>query len=244
MAISFVQKVTGTWTSGLSFSSPSITLTAGNTVVVGIFIVSGGIGNEFSSFAGDGGTNTYTQIDALTSTGQGGTVGVDALTYYAKITTGGTFTLTVNTIDAGIQFATISVLEYSGADTTSPLDQHATFNKQTNIGVGTDAITSSSITTTANGDMLVGFMFSSRGGAGINYAAGTNYTLRETYAGTIGIGEDQIESTAGTIHFATATQDYSDAFTDNFSAIVTLKAAAGGVFTPYYYRQHIATQRG
>ncbi len=212
-ANAFVQACKGAWSSGTTMTA-TCTYGAGHLVAVGIFISSGNISHQFSSMGGDG-VNTYTQIDAYTGTSSFGN-GIDALTYYAKNVSAGAVT----------DVATISILEYSGADTSAPLDQHATFNKQNNPGAGAGAITTSSVTTTANGEIVAGFMFSDRTGV-VGYTAGSGYTTRDTYTSSMGIGEDQIQSSAGAIT-ATATQDYSDAQTDNFSAIVTFKAAGGG----------------
>ncbi len=217
----------GTWASGTTMTA-ACTYPAGYLAAVGIFIESNNAVQKFSSLTDDC-TSHFTQIDAFTGTDAGGST-VDALTYYAKNTTAQTCTITVNLVDSGIVQATIGILVYSGADTTAPLDQHATFKQQDNPGTTANVITSFTVTTTANGEILAGFAFSSRGGV-VNYTAGTTgggYTTRDTYATSMGIGEDQIETTAGTVHFATATQDYSDAVTSNFTAIATFKAAGGG----------------
>ncbi len=225
-ANAFVQACQGAWSSGTTITA-TCTYGAGHLVAVGIFIQSGSIINEFSSMAGDG-VNTYTQVDAYVGTSLGGTLAIDALTYYAKNVASGAITVTVNTVDSGILQASIVILEYSGADTSTPLDVHANFKKLTNIGTGADAIVSDPVTTTANGDAVIGFMFSGRGGV-VGYTAGASpaYTTRATLAASAGIVEDLIQSSAGSIT-AKATQDYSDGSTDNFSAIVTFKAAGGG----------------
>ncbi len=222
----FVHACQGHWTSGTTIPA-SCTYGAGHLVAVGIFIQAGGSTHEFSSMAGDG-VNTYTQIDAYTGTSISGSLAIDALTYYAKNVAAGSITVTVNTITSALAEGTIVILEYSGADTSAPLDVHANFKKLTDIGTGTDAIVSDPVTTTANGDAVVGFMFSGRGGT-VNYTAGASptYTTRATFVTSMGIAEDLIQISAGSIT-AKATQDYSDASTDTFTSIVTFKAAGGG----------------
>jgi hypothetical protein len=199
-------------------------LSAGNLAVVGVFISSGSSSHEFSSFAHDG-TDTYTLIHSSAAT-SAISLAIDARTYYAKNVSAGAVTITVNTNSAVISSAFIGIQEYSGADTSSPLDADATFNQQDNPGTGAGAITSSSVNTIANGEIIVSFALSSRGGV-VNYTAGSGYTTRDTYPSSQGIGEDQIQGSSGMIT-ATATQDYSDAVTSNFTDISTFKAAGGG----------------
>ncbi len=221
----FVQACSGHWTSGTTMTA-ACTYGAGHLAVVGVFIEATGGSAEFSSVTTDC-VHSYTQIDAFTGVDAGGGA-IDALTYYAKNTSAGACTVTVNTVNSGVNEATVVILEYSGADTTAPLDVHANFAHVNNIGPGADAVVTSSVTTTANGDAVIGFMFSSRGGT-VNYTAGASpaYTTRATFVTSMGIAEDLIQTSAGSIA-AKMTQDYSDALTDNYSAIVTFKAAGGG----------------
>ncbi len=224
-ANAFVQACQGHWTSGTTITA-ACTYGAGNLVAVGVFIESGSASQEFSSLTTDC-VHSYTQIDAFTGL-DAGLLAVDALTYYAKNTSAGSCTVTVNTVNSSVNQATVAILEYSGADTTAPLDVHANFAHVNNIGTGADAVVTSSVTTTANGEAVVGFMFSNRGGV-VNYTAGASpaYTARATFVTSMGIAEDLVQTSAGSI-VAKMTQDYSDAFTDNYSAIVTFKAAGGG----------------
>ncbi len=223
-AQTFVQACKGSWSSGTTYTA-SCTYAAHHLVYADVFVVSNSPGNSENPTISDG-TNTYTPIDSLANTAAG-SLEVNALNYYVKDTTAGTFTITVTLDDSSITSASVGLKEYSGTDLSSPLDVHSNFKQVNNIGTGTDAITTNSVTTSVNGELLIGSIFSSRGGV-VNYTAGTGYTTRDTYTSSMGIGEDQIEGTAGTVHFATATQDYSDALTDTFAAIATFKAAGGG----------------
>ncbi len=228
-APAFVQACKGSWISGTTYSA-SCTYSAHHLVYADVVVVSTSPGNSENPTISDG-TNTYTPIDSLAySTGA---LEVNALNFYVKDSSAGSFTITVTLDDSSILTASVGLKEYSGTDLSAPLDVHSNFKQVTNIGTGADAITTDSVTTTANGELLIGSIFSSRGGV-VNYTAGTGYTTRDTYTSSAGIGEDQIETTAGTVHFATATQDYSDALTDTFAAIATFKAAGSGLATPTF----------
>jgi hypothetical protein len=228
VAIALVQskstKLTGSGTTiALAFTS---NVTAGNLTVVGVsWGAAGGVIEALSSVA-DGLSNTYTRItncDVVDSTNdQQHTI------IYAKNIAGGACTITV-TFTASRSNRGITIAEYSGADTSAPLDQSVS-NFQTSPGTGTDAVTSTTKTTTANGELIAGIYTDSTSGAGTTVSAGTGFTKQEDTGGTAGaiqiVYEDQIQSSSGSIA-ATFTETANHRA---LSAMATFKAppAAGG----------------
>lgn len=229
----FVQSCQGHWTTGTTYTAVCTPTAAHHLIVAGVFVVAASASAEFSSFGCDG-TDTYTPLDSHSDVAPGANLAVDIRTYYVKDASAATVTCTVTTVDGiAVDSGTLELREYSGTDLSSPLDVHANFNPQSNIGTGADAIASSSVTTGFDGEAIVAFMFSDRGGV-VNYTPGTTgggYTTRATYVTSMGIGEDQIWGSHGAIT-ATATQDYSDALTDTYINIAAFKAAGGGGGTP------------
>ncbi len=221
----FVQACHGHWTSGTTMTSDSCTLTAGNLVVVGYFIRSGNSISQFVSFDGDG-TSSYSPVHTFAG-GVFNSSYNDMGVYQAIVASSGTVTVSVTTLTSGIDLGSIGILEYSNVDAMSPVDIDANFNHQNDPGTGGGFLTSSSINTTVDSDLIVSFMFSTRGGSGITYTSAAGYTKRDTYETTTGMSEDKNQTTHGAIA-ATATQDYSDAFTDTFTDISAFKAAASG----------------
>ena len=111
--MAFVQQVTA------ALTSVSITCTVGNYLVV----IAQGAGSPpagvLLSFS-DTGSNSYTTIDSA----NGGSGSFGGACGYAKITTGGTITVTASWSSAP-STSGIVVREYTSWIATSPLDQHA-----------------------------------------------------------------------------------------------------------------------
>lgn len=93
--------------------------------------------------------NTWVPVPAAT----GGSGGHQAIRY-AKNSLAGANTVTC-TLTGSATAATLDIFEKSGVDRTSPLDQ-AKLTQQTDPGTGTDAISSGSVTTTADGELILG----------------------------------------------------------------------------------------
>lgn len=221
-ACAFVQSTQGVWTSGTSFTA-SITATNGHLLVVSVFVHSDG--SDFYSSTSDGASNTYSSIDSLSDNISGAFFHTENL--YVKNMIGGSLTITVSLTGTPVD-ARILVHEYSGADTTAPLDVHKIGARQDNPGTGTDALTSTSVTTTTNGQCVVGFTHGSQDFTSVGaVSAGTGYTGRESVLNRVSRSEDQIQSSSGSIA-ATFTSPYSDINTRFWTGIATFKAAAGG----------------
>lgn len=93
--------------------------------------------------------NTWEAVPNAT----GGSGGYQAIRY-AKNVLAGANTVTC-TLTGAATFSTLDILEKSGVDRTSPLDQ-SKLTQQVDPGTGTDAISSGSVTTTADGELILG----------------------------------------------------------------------------------------
>ena len=159
---------------GASFSAAQ---TAGNLNIV---VVGWGDVTSLVSTVTDSRGNTYSPA--------GGTVtgsGLRQAIYYAKNIAGGSNTVTV-TLNQGAVYPDIRILEYSGLDTSNPLDVTAV-----GAGTGTTAASASATTTTAN-ELIFGAGSNGDGFSG----AGTGFALRMiNYYGNL--GEDKTVSSTG-----------------------------------------------
>jgi hypothetical protein len=103
--------------------------------------------------------------------------------------------------------------EISGVNTSTPLDGQK-MNVQNSPSGGTDAITSTSITTTANGDYIVGFTFNDSANQA-DWNAGTGYIKRQDL---------QVQS------YTTASEDKIQSLSGPVAATFTATAASFGDF--------------
>lgn len=206
-------------TSRVASAAPSaVTLTTGNLVFVGVcWNAVGGTGITSLS----DGTNTYTQI--------GTTQTVDANTriaiFYAKNITGGTLTITFT--PAANSFITICGEEYSGLDTSSPLDSSIP-----NTGTSTSITTTSCAVNNPN-SLLVGFFGTNAGGSpSITGTSGTDRQKFTSSAGEPAALEDQTASSAAAV---TWTYGASNAYA---AMAASFKIVSGGPF-PHYTRRRM-----
>jgi len=190
---SFVQGNSGPSTIQSSNSSVAVSYlnpqTAGNLNIVVV-----GWGDTTSSISSitDTQGNTYTPAVGPTST-----TGLQQSIYYAKNTIGGSNKVTV-TFNQAAAYPDVRVLEYSGADTTNPLDVTAA-----GTGTGT-AANSGSATTASSNELIFG-----AGTTGTAFsAAGSGFTSRmiNIYGN---IAEDKLVTSSGSYN-ATATTSSSN----------------------------------
>ena len=216
MACAHVQSVQGNWVSGSTYDT-AITCTAGNALVVAVLLVAGNTSNIVSS-VGDG-TNTYAEqeFDLLVDAG----INWEIVTYVVTNVSGGSLTITT-TLASSVVVACMTVVhEVSGANTTDAADTHS-MREQAAPGTGTDAVAGTAITTTTDGAYVFSAALPHPGAA--VYTAGTNFTLGQQSAGSLGASEYRIQSVAGSIT-PTFTADTDRA---HIVAAVSLKAAGGG----------------
>jgi hypothetical protein len=187
--IAFVQSNSGIQISNVSLAvAYPAAQTAGDLNIVAV-----GWGDTTSvvSSVTDTRGNTYSPAVGTTS----GT-GLRQVIYYAKNIAGGSNTVTV-TFNQGPTYPDVRILEYSGLDTSSPLDVTAAA-----AGTGTTA-NSGSATTTAANELIFG-----AGTSGHAFtAAGTGFTQRmiDIFGN---IAEDETVSSTGSYN-ATATNTSS-----------------------------------
>lgn len=172
----------------------------------------------------DTGSNTYVRLNNPVTSGS-----QRAALFYALNVTGGNLTITATFSAATANgWNALIVHEASGIATTGALDGNA-LNAQTNPGTGTDAITSTSITTAANGDYLGAFVMEMpHKNSGGTYTAGTGYTQR---VNSLNAGsESQIQATAGAI---AGTFTGSATFAVTACGVIALQAVATVTSVPF-----------
>ena len=196
----------GTTTSStLAFAANN---TAGNWIAVVIRAGQPGQGFTVTDTRG----NSYRRALQINQTLDPVTVGI----YYAENIAGGPNTVTVSqTLTGGtLRFA---ILDYSGVAAVNSLDVTAVAE-----GTGT-AANSGTVTTTANGDLVLGLIVSANGST---VTAGTGFTIQDRVpaSGTKLATEDRRLATAGTVS-ATATLGASDNWG---AAVATFRAGFTG----------------
>ena len=142
---------------------------------------------------------------------------------YAKDTTGGGTDPTVVTVTWSVAVTVRGIIchEISGADLTAPADGAAQ-QVQLSLGTGTDGITSTAITPSANGAYLFGAHYDSENN-GIGTTAGTDYTGATT-TGSNPRSEYYVQPTAA----AKAATFTPDCCTTSYATFIhAFKAASG-----------------
>lgn len=196
-----------------AFSGTTINLAYGSNVTAGNLLVCHIYANHGISSVADSRSQTFSSAVNVTDSST-----YSIATFYYANTTGGADTVTV-TFAGTITYASLQCSEYSGVATASPLDQTAS-NIQTDPGTATDAVTSGSVTTTTNGQLIVGFSTALVVGAG-TLSAGTNYTGRTNVFGDT-LYADRVQTSAGSI---AATFTTNHATSDYITLISTFKEA-------------------
>jgi len=209
MAIAYVNGV-GNYAPALTttIAAPAANHTTGNLLVV--FVGMNSTSVTVSSIADTAG-NTYTKVTSIKDSEINDTIEC----WYAKNITGNANNVVTATFSGSVGYRTITVDQYSGCDTSAPLDQY-------NTGAGENtAPTTGNITTTLANEVLVAGVYLR---AFKTITAGTNYTIRTltdpTYA--YAASEDRIVSATGTYH-ATFSLSISTYWV---TIIVSFKAAA------------------
>jgi len=190
---SFVQANSGPSTIQPSNSSVAVSYlnpqSPGNLNIVAV-----GWGDTTSSISSITDTQGNTYIPAV---GPTSTTGLQQSIYYAKNIIGGSNKVTV-TFSQAASYPDVRVLEYSGADTTNPLDVTA-------AGTGTGTAANSGFATTTSSNELI---FGSGTTGNAFSAAGSGFTSRmiNIYGN---IAEDKIVTSSGSYN-ATATTSSSN----------------------------------
>jgi hypothetical protein len=149
---------------------------------------------------------------------------------YAITSASGSDTITVQFGSASVAFRQAVAAEYSGVDTTNPLDTSATTDANPQSGSGTDNMVAHSATTSSSGDLIVGLFESTHGNGNVT-TAGTGYT-RRAVANVYELSlEDRKQASAGSVT-ATMTLDSSGIFYEG--AMLAFRAATGGTVSDTY----------
>lgn len=211
MAIAFVQAYTGVqFGNSTGGTTGAKTLTAGN----------------FLGIASTGSVSTWTTTTTPSGTvAQANPATVNAQDYarlqYEENVAGGSTTVTLAI--AAASYSSLCCGEWSGVATSSSLDQH-------NITTGSGALlTSPSVTTTQNDELLLGHGTTNIAGNGNAWTAGTSYTVRSSTTddnnGAVDFIEDRIVSSTGSYNATCTKTGGSGTWV---CGIGTFKAAGGG----------------
>jgi hypothetical protein len=183
----------------------SSNVTAGNLIIAVVWA-----NNAFDRVSGvaDSQGNTYVRVEGLDNPLSKG-----LYVYYVKNVTGGANTVTATLTTS--EFAQMVILEYSGLDTTAPLDKHTSAT-----GNGTTLDSGATATTTSANEMVFG---------ACNLTASTTFTATGAFAARaaspkLGTEDKRVTST-GTYN---ATFTSSAAGEDWACAVATFIESGGG----------------
>src|SRR6266478_1297801 len=156
-------------------------------------------------------TDTQGNIFTIVNNPTTGRYGRAAMAYAIARSTGGdTVSCNLSTASMG---KSIIIHEISGVNASTPLDGQK-LNVQNSPGGGANAVTSGSITTTVNGDYVLGFTFNDSSNQA-DWNAGAGYTKRQDL---------QVQS------YATASEDAVQTLSGSVAATFTATAATFGDF--------------
>jgi hypothetical protein len=156
-------------------------------------------------------TDTQGNIFTILNNPTTGGYGRAAMAYAIARSTGGdTVSCNLSTASMG---KSIIIHEISGVNTSTPMDGQK-MNVQNSPGNGANAVTSGSITTTVNGDYVLGFTFNDSSNQA-DWNAGAGYTKRQDL---------QVQS------YATASEDAVQTLSGSVAATFTATAATFGDF--------------
>lgn len=202
-------------TTSATCAHPAKAHTTGNLIVVGLRSITG-IGTPTVA---DTAGNTYTLIDSDVSSS------LAAFTWYAKNITGhATNVITITTGSGNFQFYGCEALEYSGLDTSSPLDATAVAK---GVAVTATTVSTAAFTTAQAAEVVVCHLTESGGGG--TFTAGTGYTLQSVDSLNASGSEDQIFASIQT--GVTASVTHSS--TTNLKILCApFKGSGGGASVP------------
>lgn len=199
-----------------TIAAPATNHTTGNLLVVFVgFCSDTGTVSSIADTAG----NTYIYVGRI----KNDTINNVIECWYAKNITGNANNVVTVTVSTDVSERVITVDQYSGCDTSAPLDQ-------SNSGTGNDAApTTGNITTTQADEVLAAgvYLYISQ-----TITAGANYTLRtlSDAAPSYAASEDRIVSSIGTYNatFALSGGTYWATIIASFKAVAAPPPAAAG----------------
>jgi hypothetical protein len=177
----------GSGSSVSSISAPAATHVTGNLLVV---ICRNG--SDISSSAQSSPTDTAGNTFVGLTPAMNGYVGVMQM-WYAKNINGNANNVVTCHFSLPDAYVTISVLQYAGADTISPLDAQANANGSSSATSGTTA----ALTPSKTGGMIV--VGASVNNLGMTFAAGSGFTIRDASISGFSGDEDKSVTTLGAV---------------------------------------------
>lgn len=209
MAIAYVNSTSvGLTGSATGFNFTATSLTAGNLIVV--LVRANTSTNPFVSSITDTAGNTYTRISNLSGGGDTSEL------WYAKNTSGNGSNVVTVTFNGTYATWSGSTAQYSGCDTSSPLDATASAT------ANSTSVTSSSFTTAQADEVIVGASQISQVGG--TWTPDTGYTNRVTDSSGVTNIQDKIVST---IQTTVTTKGTCGSGAPMHIHVATFKAAGG-----------------
>lgn len=208
-----------------SCTTTALTFTTGN-VIVAVATTNSGSGGTWQ-MADNAAGNIGTWTKACPSSGPFGdsSAATGTLIWWAKVITGGSYTVTL-TVGSSANFMSGAIEEYSGVNTSSPVDQCPTGNSNISIANGGTITSGTTGTTTQAKELLVAAfgMNEAAGTLGNGHTAGSGWTMRRDIQ--VSTNEtlmlDQVVSATGT---------YQGSAVYNDGNLHTLTAAGGLIVT-------------
>ena len=209
---------------GPGYAPASQSHTSGNLLVVCVryFKESGQVVNSITDTAG----NTYTLAVAVTNN-INDYLGI----YYAKNITGHASNVVTVNFSATVRFVSVQVLQYSGCDTTSPLDTTASSNTQYSGSYVTGSFTTSQANEVLVSTVQIGSTTSS-------FTVGSGYTQRALSTSSVHLTQEKIVSSIQTSVTAGATN--TNTTNGGHALVATFKEAPevrSGKFFPFLMRK-------
>jgi len=224
-AVAFVQSVNnGSSTDPLTSASAGA-VTAGNAIVGCVWL--GTVARDIIGVTGAAGADTFTVLNNPTDT----TGARGAMFYMLNVTGANPYTVSIDlSFTAG---AVIIWHEVSGVATAGALDKNA-MNPQQAPGTGADAVVSTPVTTTADGEYIFGCAADPIGSASTwTQTSGWTARVNAISSSRRYASGDQIQSSAGSIEYKGTLSIDAQMVT----GIVTLKAPAVGGETGQFYKR-------
>lgn len=215
IAQTFVQKAINANLAGsTSLTTTFSAITSGNLLVGAAIWTPGGSCTNPTQNVKDGAGNAVTVIDTVFDSGNS----LCLQTFYLANVTNGTTSL-VLTMGATSAQLGLSMQEWSGIATSTPLDGHIG-----NVASSGTTVTSTAITTTVNGDLIFGAFGNDNNGDNIS-GANSPWTLRNNNTSVNLADESQVQGTAGSV---SSTFNVTGGGGGGPIAVAAFKAAAGG----------------
>lgn len=208
----------GAGVTGSSFSVAFSSTVGSGNLVVGALTYANNLGDKLTSVTDDKG-NSYTIVSKIFDSVNSQ---YNAIFYLGNVTNAPK-TITANYSASTQNWVRITLAEFSGVVTTSPLD--VTTSQMSPGSTSTDGLSSGSVTTTAAGDLIYGAFFDNQGAATV-LSSGTGFTtLDNSNTANLPCAHEFLVQGSAGVQAATFTESASSS---GATLVAAFKATAGG----------------